>query len=322
MNANPSPTDRRTDTPTDTEFDAALATAHAVAAYDHPATDAKPLFPETDLDASTVAGAVTWTVSPSTAVAFTAVQEPDAEDVDGATPGADTARAARTLLADPDDEPDLVFSVIETYTNSYDDERVVVETPAPWEMPDSFDGADPNEVIKSLPWGDDDAAESPLDGGAYYDFDSDDIAAPRSASDAWSIEKHAAAELRERALAEGYEWDAGVEADEDGDGDDTLVDRAVAFVEPGDRVTVRYEMKNGNGVASYGGTVLRVSTPGSPYHGFAFEDENEAYKGVDVDDDDEPALFSAGDYPYMGAVVSIEVAPGAGDEDHPEIRTN
>jgi hypothetical protein len=315
MSANPTTT---TDAPTATEFDAALSTAHAVAAYDHPAVDADPLFPETDLEPATVQAAVAWAVSPSTTVAFTAIRQPDAEDVDGATPG--DGRTARTLLADPDDEADLVFAVGERYTNSYNDERVVIETPAPWDVPDSFDGADPNEVIKSLPWNDDEAEDSELEGGAYYAFDDDDLGAPQSANDAWSVEKHAAAELRERALAEGYEWDAGV-ADADDD-PETVVDRAVEFVEAADRVTVRYAMKNGNGIASYGGTVLRVSTPGGKYHGFAFEDANEHYKAVDVDDDGEPALFSNGDYPYMGAVVSIEVEPGAGDEDHPELLFN
>ena len=223
----------------------------------------------------------------------------------------DTSRAPRTFLADRDDDTELVFRPTATYTNSYGDKRFVVETPAPWDVPDDFDGDDPNEVIKSLPWGDDadGVEEADLDGGAYYTFDDDDLEAPPEAAEAWSLETGAAQELRERALAAGYEWDAfGDEDDEE-----TLVDRAVAFVREGDFVRVRYEKKNGNGIAAYVGPVHRVLEDSDRTHsrtpGIAFEDGGGKYKGVKNDDDDEPALFCGGHAPYMGTVVSIEVEP-------------
>jgi hypothetical protein len=219
----------------------------------------------------------------------------------------DDARTPRTFLAARDDDTELVFRPTETYTNSYGDKRVVVETPAPWDVPDDFDGADPNEVIKSLPWGDDDDGvdEADLDGGAYYAFDDDDLDAPAAAADAWSLEVGAAQELRERALAAGYEWDAfGDEDDED-----TLVHRAVAFVREGDFVRVRYEKKNGNGIAAYVGPVRRVLEDTDRTHGIAFEDGGGKYKCIKNDDDGEPALFCGGHAPYMGAVVSLEVEP-------------
>lgn len=316
MSAKANPTD---DAPTETEFEQALATARTEARYDDtPADKTEFIFPEAHYNGDTLTGElVTW-LSPSTVVAWTALREPDADEVDGAAPGDDAPRRARTFLLDGalDDggeaDADLVFRVAATFENSYGDERVVVETPAPWDVPDEFDGDDPNEAVKSLSWDD-----------HHYTFDTDDRAAPPEASEAWTLDKSGAAPLREAAIEAGYEWAVeGGDGEADGDERDRL-DDVLAFVEDGDRVSVRYAKKNGNGTNAYSGEVVSVATSfdsngvGGPQgvrhrtgtDGLVFEDDEDKSKRVKRDDEGEPSLFSFGHYPYMGEALAVTVEP-------------
>jgi len=319
------PTADETETVTETEFEAALDAATRRARYEfEPAAETEVLFPETNYKAESVTGSLVWAASPSTTVAYTALNEPDADEVDGATPGDDAPRSPRAVLfaAATDDEAgevDLAFSVAATFTNSYDDERVVVETPAPWDTPDDMTGA--NEIIKSLPWDDDEAEDHPdLDAGVHYTFDDDDREAPPEASEAWALDKHGAAALKAEAEAAGYEWHAGVFESAEGDDGETdadALDRLAAFAEQDDRVRARYRKKNGNGVGAYEGEVHSAAVEGAEDErgyevrttGVVFEDENDRSKRLKRDDDGVPAMFSNGHYPFMGELLSVEVVP-------------
>lgn len=306
MSAKANPTD---DAPTETEFEQALATAHAEARYDEtPAGKTEFIFPEAHYNGDTLTGELVMWLSPSTVVAWTALREPDADEVDGAAPGDDAPRRARTFLLDGalDDgdeaDADLVFRVAATFENSYGDERVAVETPAPWDVPDEFDGDDPNEVVKSLSWDD-----------HHYTFDTDDRAAPPEASEAWTLDKSGAAPLREAAIEAGYEWAVEGDGENEEQGDEDDLDRLTGFLAEGDEVRVRYLKKNGNGVGVKAGTVTSVAGPdGGEYgstQGVVFERDDGKYNRVKRDDEGVPAAFSNGHYPFMGEVVSVEVEP-------------
>lgn len=304
-----------TDAPTDDELAAALAEARSVARYDDtPDDETEFMFPEAHYNTDTLTGSLVAFLSPSSVVAWTALREPDADEVDGAAPGDDAPRTARTLLFDAaldggdeqGDEADLAFRVVATFENSYDDERVVVETPAPWDVPDEFDGDDPNEVVKSLSWDD-----------HHYTFDDDDREAPPEASEAWTLDKSGAAPLREAAIENGYEWVVetdGEQADDEDEAEDAL-DRLTEFVREGDEVRVRYEKKNGNGVGTKAGVVWSVGTgEDGGTQGVVFERDDGKYNRVLRDDENVPGAFSSGHYPFMGTALSVEVEPTTDDE--------
>ncbi|QPL12253.1 hypothetical protein HrrHc1_160 [Halorubrum phage Hardycor1] len=306
-------------TETETEFADALTAATEVATYD-PAAVTDVLMPESTYDMGTLGGTLAFAFSPSSYVLRNAVREPDADEVDGAKPGDAAPRTARSFVFDLDrddeaDEGDLVFRAVERFENSYGDTRIVLDTPAPWDTPDDVTGA--NEVIKSLPWGDEDAEEhDDLDEGVHYAFDDDDRHAPASASDAWTIDKHGAAALREAAIDAGYEWvvEWSDEADDE-DERDTL-DDLLAFAAEGDEVVVRYHKKNGNGIGTKSG-VVTVSDDGtgedrygrSPTAGMVLRRDDGRTNRVRRDDDTNPAVFSSGRYPFMGELASVEVVP-------------
>ena len=195
----------------------------------------------------------------------------------------------------PQDEDDaLAFVVTNFFTNDFDDERAVVETPAPWDTPDERVQA--NEIIKSLDWEE-----------THYQFDDNRMA--------WTIDKHALPRLREKALADGYEWT--VEAHEPDDETPlhaAVLDRVHAALTDKQTITVTYEQKNGNGRNSRTGefranprrspntcrVVFRNHTQGSTYC-------------VKLGDHDEAGLYSGGQYPYMGRVVEISAESVAED---------
>lgn len=312
MSAKPH-TDDTTRTTTETEFETALTAARAAATYDEtPTSGVEFMFPECDMNLDTLGGTLVWFLSPSTQVSWTALREPDADEVDGAKPGDDAPRTARTFLFDaaPDDEDeadesDLVFRVVAKWTNSYDDERFTVEAPAPWDTPDGE--TSPNKVVKSLEWND-----------YHYAFDDDDRAAPSAASEAWSLDKSGAAPLKEAAEAAGYEW--VVETDDEAEDEDErpadALDDLTAFADEDDEVRVRYLKKNGNGVGTKAGVLIyaddgktenRFGRTGT--QGLVFRRDDGKTTRVKRDDDDEPGVFSSGHYPYMGAVLSVEVTP-------------
>lgn len=332
MSAKPQPT--TAESHTNDAFETALDEARNVWSLDD-VSGVDVLFPENLVDESTLAGTAAWLGSPSSYVLRTAVEQPDADEVDGAKPGDAARPPAKTYLLDDylgveddadDDRPE--FRVVATWTNAYGDERVTVESPAPWDTPDDMTPA--NEVVKSLPWSDGEAAETEgdLDEGAYYAFDDDDRAAPSEAAKAWSFAKAAAPALRELALEAGYAWtvEAG-EDDEDDEADPDRFDHLLGAVEADDRVAVRYAKKNGNGVNTYEGRVVRVALGNYTHSGrtghtkrerhrtgddaLVFEDEDGKMKKVKRDDDGVPSLYSSGYYPYMGEVLAVTLEPAA-----------
>lgn len=307
----------------DARFDAAADMAREAVRFERLGDDlelGEVLFATGQVPDGTLAETLAMAFESASLKAKTALNEPDADEVDGAAPGdAIDDRTPRTFVSpeagdDEADEP--TFAVAAVYENSYGDDRVAVETPAPWDMPDDHDGDDPNEVVKSLPWGDDDAADADdydPDAGAFYTFDDDDRAAPRDAADAWAVDKVAVADLKERAEANGYEWNGrGRTEDADENRDDDLLDDAAEYLdagdswntEDGDRVVVRYEQANGNGTNENAGRVVATHD-----ERFRFETEDGKTRYVSRDDDAEPSLYHGGQYPYMGEVVAVTVEP-------------
>jgi hypothetical protein len=317
MSAHPTTDGGRTETATSTEFDAAMQEAREVAALDGLGPRDVPV-PESDYKTDTFTGSLVLWASPSSTLIRAFFDEPNAHEVDGAAPGDDAPRTERTFLTeqaldDGETETDMTFRVVARWTNSYDDERFTVETPAPWDVPESFEGDDPNEVVKSLEWGD-----------HHYTFDEDDRAAPSEADEAWSLDKSAAAPLKEAAEAAGYEWVVAA-TDEQGDADETedALDRLAEFAEQDDGVRVRYAKKNGNGVGVYEGAIDHADVRGESsgqYGGLtahetvvAFHDSDGKAKSIKRDDGGTVAMFSTGHYPFMGEVLSVEVVPGEYD---------
>lgn len=250
----------------------------------------------------------------------TALNQPEADEVDGAAPGdADTSQddaappVARTFLfdgyldTDEADEAELAFEVAGTFENSYGDERVIVETPAPWDVPDDHEGDAPNDVIKSLPWGDDEAAEfDGLDAGVHYTFSDDDRRAPPEAAKAWSLDKHGAVALKDLAEANGYEWNGRGSQDDDADEGEQAdrLNHSTAALSKGDRVAVRYAKANGNGSNVNAGEVLAVYG-----NRFRFETDDGKTRFVSRDEQGDAALYHGGQYPFMGTVEAVSVEP-------------
>lgn len=296
-----------TDTMTE-DFETALEAAREVARLE---VDGNIRAPHKNFDVGTVEEAVAALAAPYKPILIAEINEPDADEVDGLAP--DTPRHAQSFVFDAllDTDTTPAFEVVTEYENRYGDTRVAIETPAPWDT-EGFDGKDANAIVKGLPWGEDDAAEAddyePSD-GAYYTFDADDRLAP---DETWVVDDRAVDELRQRATAEGYEWeDARTPSDA---GEDAL-DRLTAFAEQGDSVEVRYEKKNGSGIGSKAGEVEAVST-GEDGHtqGMVIRRDDDGVTKVRRDDDGEPGVFSTSRYPFMGEPVSVEVIPSDDEE--------
>lgn len=297
----------------------ALHDARQAAAYDFDldtADTADLLGVETrfDRDDDPAGFALAWMLSPSTYVLHAAATQPTPEAADGAQPGQTAPRETRTFTfenADGDDDDALAFTVVDEWTNHYDDQKVAVETPAPWDVPDDFDGDAPNDIVKSLPWNDDDAADhATLTEGVHYKFD--------DSRKAWTLDAHGLDALQQAAEAEGYAWADERDADPV-EYDDELTALA-EFAQRDDTIAVTYAKKNGNGENVYAGTVQDASAVGDKHYGHAngvtatedrvvFLDTDGKGKKVKRDDDGVPSLYSSGYHPYMGAVVEIRVEP-------------
>lgn len=199
---------------------------------------------------------------------------------------------------DADDEAEMVFRVVDAWENSYGDNKVAVETPAPWEVPDEMTA--PNTLVKSLEWED-----------HHYSFDGD--------REAWTLDHSGVKALAEKAEDAGYGWEGvadrrrRLEGGDDEGVDETL--KAVAEdAEEGDRIVAEYEQKNGNGRNTYKGEV-EVAQPGrasdDPWErrstGIVFRDTDGKTKKVKADDEGTPALFSSGYHPFMGELVSVKL---------------
>lgn len=305
----------------DSDFDAALETARNRTQMGHAVEDeADVMIPETDEDLTDMEQTMTAFVHPSFEILQTAMSQPDEDEIDGARPRTD----ARQFVWNVSDDDEMAFRVLGEWENTYDDQRVSVETPAPWDIPDDFDGEAPNDLIKSLPWGEDETEEGDDREGSHYTFDDDNHAAPSYAEEAWTLDAEYLDDLRELAEAEGYGWEDA----RDEDTADELLEALLDFVQDGDRIEVTYAKKNGNGLNTYAGEVTyfkRVyNTRSTGYDmstgetwGVVFEDEGGKVKRVKEDDNGEVSLFSNGRYPYMGQVVTVTVGPEDADFDDP-----
>lgn len=302
---------------TDAEFNDALESARNRTLLNHEVTEEGDVFsPQTLDDTSALVEDLTATLHPTMEILKSMVEQPDEDECDGARP----RTSARKFVWNVSEDDEMAFEVVGTWTNTYDDERATVETPAPWDVPDDFNGQAPNDLIKDLPWKDDEADDG---AGAYYTFDDDNRAAPAYADEAWSLDAAKLDDLRELAEAEGYEWVDS--SDDEGDADEQLED-LLDFVQDGDRIEVTYAKKNGNGLNTYSGEVThfkRVHTTRSTGYdmstgetwGVVFEDEDDKAKRVKEGDDGEVALFSNGRYPFMGEVVTVTVGSSSADFD-------
>lgn len=230
---------------------------------------------------------------------FDALGEPEDREIVMAT----TLPAAFEF--DPElDEGDLAFRVVGRFENDYDDEKIAVETPAPWDTPDDMTAA--NEVVKTLPWSDEDAEEhDDLDEGVHYTFD--------ERREAWTLDKHGAAALKQAAEAAGYSWSVETDETEDGDDENETLLELCRTADEGDHITVTYEKKNGNGRNTYEGPVHSAVTPANEYShsaGLIFHDENDKTKQLRTDDEGTVGLYSSGHHPFMGAAVEAELTDG------------
>jgi len=203
--------------------------------------------------------------------------------------------------SEDEDETELVFRVVDSYENDYDDKKAAVETPAPWDVPDG--ATPPNDLVKSLEWVD-----------HHYTFDKD--------RRAWTLDISGLKPLAEKAEDAGYEWKGVADrrhrlengGDEGDEGDDELEALCGAASE-GDTVRVQYEKKNGNGLNTYEGEVESAQVAGertgrgvrAQTTGIVFWDSDGKTKRVKADDNGTPALFSSGYYPFMGELVEVEL---------------
>lgn len=309
--------------PDDASFDDELAAARAITQYhyvntaDHGLAAYLAPHDETTLDDNRIE-TLAWAMYPTMSVFHNTIKSKQLDDADGAAPRG--PRTDRTFLfdahldnAEADDDTDLTFEVVATFQNSYNDDRVAVETPAPWNVPDDHNGDPPNDVVKALPWGDDDADDD--EQPAHYTFEANDHAAPAAARDeAWVLDADAAPALREAAADNGYTWtDLDDTADESGEAA-TFTD-LITFINEGDRVHVHYEKKNGNGTNTYSGVALdhsRIQTSQTNSYedwDMVFEDDDGKTKCVKLDDNGQAGLFSNSHYPFMGEVHHVTVTP-------------
>lgn len=206
-----------------------------------------------------------------------------------------------------DDDTELVFRVVDSWENRYGDQKVAVETPAPWDTPDDIEAA--NDIVKALEWDD-----------HHYTFDKD--------RKAWTLDFSGLKPLAEMAQDAGYEWEGvadrrrrleGSDGPRKGQDDGPLGDlceeareaemsSATDYeYEGGDRIKVRYAKKNGNGENVYKGRVTSVSEPNDERRtvGVVFEDENGKTKRVKRGEKGDVGLFSSGYHPYMGEVLEV-----------------
>ena len=289
-----------TDTNRPTDVDEALAAAEDALTLDIP--DEHLLAPHGAFEDGTLARDVAGMVSPWYQIIRAVIDQPDAEDVDGVKPGHLDREPAQSVVfsaafeTDDGEDDGLAFEIVDEFENNYGTQKVVVETPAPWDTPDDMTPA--NEVIKTLEWEE-----------HHRTFDDQ--------RNAWTMDETGVDPLRELAVEAGYEWvdsrDDG-EADNEADDDQDGLDRLTELVEEGDRVTVRYLKKNGSGIGAKTGEVWHVSVGGRERtQGVTIQRDDENYNNVKRDDNGTPGMFSQSQYPFMGEIVSVEVVPDDGD---------
>jgi hypothetical protein len=247
-------------------------------------------------------------------VAQVGENETDADDEDPelVTDGGQPVETFRFQDEDEADEPDLTFTVTDSYENRYGDVKAAVETPAPWDTPDDVTPA--NEVVKALPWGEDDA-DGDRD-GAHYTFDED--------REAWTLDQDYLRDLADLAEDAGYEWEGRARGEAEANeatAAQAQLRALAAAAEAGDYIQATYVKKNGNGRNTYEGVVERAQVGDDPSEdeawdtrrrrtretGVIFTDEGGKTKRVRTDDDGTPALYSAGYHPFMGELVYVDL---------------
>lgn len=311
-----------TDTNRPTDVDEALAAAEDALTLDIP--DEHLLAPHGAFEDETLTRDVAGMVSPWYQIIRAVIDQPAAEDVDGVAPGHLDPEPAQSVVFEAafetaeDEDDGLTFEIVDVFENSYGTQKVVVETPAPWDTPD--DMTPPNDLIKSLPWDDDEAADHDVaEKGVHYTFGDDDPDAPPAADQAWTLDAHGVDALRTTVESNGYEWvdsrdDGEANADAEADDQDGL-DRLIGLVEEGDRVTVRYRKKNGSGIGTKTGDVSYISAgKEGRTQGVGIERDDGNFNNIKRDDNVTPGIFSHSQYPFMGSVVSVEVVPTDEDE--------
>jgi hypothetical protein len=255
-----------------------------------------------------------------------------ADDEDDASEPGD--RHAQSVLFDaaiqPDDadsdDTEAVIRITEEYENRYGDQKVAIETPAPWEIEEQAADPDADEYDIGTEWDDDSHAVAVTPNAVikaliwnehHYDFKGSDDPSPFD--NQWTIDANGVERLREAATDAGYQWadDRGTDpetylADDTPDG----LDRVTAFAEEGDTTRVRYLKKNGNGIGTKEGEVTQAATGDeeteygySPTQGVVFERADGNTTKLKRDDQGDPGVFGGGYYPYMGEPVSVEVEP-------------
>jgi len=209
------------------------------------------------------------------------------------TADADGARSARTfVLADPG-APVTEVVAVEEFENRYNDHRVVIDAPAPWESPDELTPF--NEVIKSLSWDE-------------YHYSFEDRAPGIDLDGAWLIDADGLGALRSVAEEEGYEW-----SDRRDDPAPTVpraLVEAIEYLDLGDEITVRYDSARSDNELSKVGAVVAptgVDEPDRPAR-ITIHRDDDNYNRV-IPEDGTASIKSNSRYPHMGRVLSITVEP-------------
>jgi len=248
-------------------------------------------------DADGVVGALVWAMESGRPVLHEAVRSDRLDDEDGAAPRPDRTDRAFLFGLDDDENTDPEVRVLGSFVNRWDDERVVLETPAPWETPDGMTAG--NDLVKSLEWEE-----------HHYSFEETLRRPGIEAENVWVIDTSGVEPLREAAEAEGYEWteDGGAPTQDEETVRDLSqfleaadYDRDERELVGGDHVTVRYESKQTGDIKQRSG-VVNIRGGGS----FSFERDDGRTNKVKAEDG-EVGIYSTSRYPFMGRVVSVEV---------------
>ena len=222
------------------------------------------------------------------------------------TPTADeTNRTRRTFLLgggdEGDEEPEVVL--LDEYTNRYGDDRVVVETPAPWETDDGMTPA--NEVVKSLEWED-----------HHYTFEETvEVDYDHAYEDVWVMDTSGVNELAQRVIDAGYTLVDARDTESGPDLDESYL-AALRFAARGDRAVLRYESKQTGGVKSKEGDVTHVEAdPDNGTTGLVIERDDGGVNKLLAGDGGGGEVHSTSRYPFMGEAVSVEIDPDAGSNE-------
>jgi hypothetical protein len=280
------------------DFGAAVDTARDIARYKFGAESLGEISaPYQDMPG--IDGALAWAMVPTWTILTESVRSDRLDDEDGAAPV--PVRNTRTWLFGRDEgTPEI--TALHTFVNRYDDERAVVETPAPWDTPDGMTPA--NDLVKGLEW--DDHHWSFEENFRQHGFEADDV---------WVVDTSGLDPLREAAEDAGYEWTEGA-ADPSPDAERLAeaceflraaeVDRATYDLTGGDKVTVRYESKQTGDVKEKTGTVTSTRSAFDP--GFSFERDDGKTNKVKANGG-EVGIYSTSQYPFMGTVRSVTARP-------------